>query len=686
MANDRFQELLRQMPSIANAVNGFESESIQQMAYKELLAALNSTMDSSSSETPAVTSAKPAAEKTKPTAKAGLSTADILAMARGKTPQPDSNGQKAKAERISSPKAAPIGEVPLGDPNKPSEVEQIKEASHQLLGEIPEELVDGNDFFGKGSIQLLKHHGTYQQDNRDARTRGDGSKSKRDYMFMVRSKIPGGKLTSDQMLAQLDLADDVGNATLRVTSRQGLQLHGVVKSDLKRTIEQINRIQMSTLGACGDVNRNVMCCPAPHRNDAIHDQMQALADQLAAHFAPRTSAYHELWLRDLATGEDELVGGGKEGHEIEPIYGKHYLPRKFKIAVGLPEDNCVDLYTHDLALMAICKDGKISGYNMLVGGGQGVIPSAAKTFPALGKKLAFVAPDRAVDLATAVVKVQRDFGNRTDRKVARLKYLIHSWGLDRFQAKVEEYYGHKLHEPDPIDVSGFDDHMGWHEQGDGKWFYGLSVENGRIKDNDKLQLKTALRAICRQLKPGIRLTAHQDILFTDVAANNITTLESILREHQVALSEDVSTVRKWSMACVAWPTCGLSITEAERALPGVIDQMEVELAKLGLSSEAFTVRMTGCPNGCARPYNSDIGLIGKAAGKYTVSVGGRLLGNRLNFIYKDSVPEAEVVSELTPLFVYFKQERHKGESFGDFCARKGQENLLAWSESFQATV
>ncbi len=436
MANDRFQELLRQMPSIANAVNAFESESIQQLAYKELLAALSSNGDATTAAPAAPVEAKP-----KSAGKPGLSTAEILAKARGEASKAatGANGQEPKATAAAKTEAPATGDVRLGDPNKPSDVEHIKEASQQLRGHIPEELVDGNDHFGKESIQLLKHHGTYQQDNRDARARGGGAKSKRDYMFMVRSKIPGGKLTSDQLLAQLDLADDVGNSTLRVTSRQGLQLHGVVKDHLKETIERINRIQMTTLGACGDVNRNVMCCPAPHRNDTIHDEMQALADQLAAHFAPRTSAYHELWLRDLATGEDELVGGGKEGHEIEPIYGKHYLPRKFKMAIGLPEDNCVDIYTHDLALMAICKDGQITGYNMLVGGGQGVTPSAAKTFPALGKKLAFVAPDQAIDLATAVVKVQRDFGNRTDRKNARLKYLIHEWGMDRFKAKVEEY-------------------------------------------------------------------------------------------------------------------------------------------------------------------------------------------------------------------------------------------------------
>ena len=682
MANDRFQELLRQMPSIANAVNGFESESIQQMAYKELLAALSST---GAAAEPAASPATPSTEA-ETADKPGLSTADILAMARGETSNAGSNGKDAKPKPAAKADTAPVGDLPLGDPNKPSEVEKFKEASQHLRGDIPEELVDGNDHFGKGSVQLLKHHGTYQQDNRDARARGGGAKSKRDYMFMVRSKIPGGKLTSAQLLAQLDLADEVGNSTLRITSRQGLQLHGVIKNNLKQTIESINKSQLTTLGACGDINRNVMCCPAPHRNDAVHDEMQAMADQLAAHFAPRTSAYHELWLRDQETGEDELVGGGKNGHEIEPIYGSRYLPRKFKMSVGLPDDNCVDMYTHDLSLMAICKDGKITGYNMLVGGGQGVTPSAAKTFPALGKKLAFVTPDQAVDLATAVVKVQRDFGNRTDRKTARLKYLIHNWGLDRFRAKVEEYYGEKLREPDPTDVSAFDDHMGWFKQGDGKWFYGLNVENGRIKDDDSLQLKAALREICGRLKPGIRLTSHQDILFTDVSARGKTTLEGILKDHNIQLSEDVSTVRKWSMACVAWPTCGLSITEAERALPTVMDQMEVELAKLGLASEEFTVRMTGCPNGCARPYNSDIGLVGKAAGKYTVSVGGRLLGNRLNFIYKDLVPEAEVVPTLVPLFVYFKQDRDGAETFGDFCHRKGQADLLAWSESYHATA
>lgn len=576
----------------------------------------------------------------------------------------------------------------MADPSKPSPVEVFKIESNYLRGDIARELKDGNNFFGKGSIQLLKHHGTYQQDDRDARSAGrkDAAtgKSVKDYSFMVRTKIPGGKITSEQLLAELDLCDEVGNTTLRITSRQGLQLHGVLKGDLWKTIHRINEIQLSTLAACGDVERNVMCCPAPHRNDSVHEELQQLADKLAAHLAPRTAAYHELWLRDPDSGEEQLVGGGSNGHEVEPIYGPTYLPRKFKTAVGLADDNCVDLYANDLAFMAVIENGKISGYNVLVGGGMGVTPSAEKTFPAVAKRMAYIRPDQVIDVATAVVKVQRDFGNRSDRKVARLKYLIHNWGLPKFKAKVEEYYGQPLADPHPQDVHGFDDHIGWHEQGDGKLFYGLNVENGRIHDYGDFRLKTALRKICTTLRPPMRLTAHQSILFTDINPADAPKLEAIFREHGVKLHDEISAVRRWSMACVAWPTCGLAITESERALPGIIDQLEPELAKLGLSSETFTLRMTGCPNGCARPYNCDIGLVGRAAGKYTVFVGGRLLGDRLNFMYKDMVPAEEIVPTLVPLFAYFKHDRLEGETLGDFCHRKGRDDLAAWCEQFMA--
>jgi len=335
-----------------------------------------------------------------------------------------------------------------------------------------------------------------------------------------------------------------------------------------------------------------------------------------------------------------------------------------------------------MGFLAVVRDDKLIGYNVLVGGGQGRTPSADKTFPALAKRMCFITPDQLLDVGTAVVKVQRDFGNRVDRKIARLKYLIHDWGIEKFKAKVEEYYGRPLPDCTEDDVHGFEDHMGWAEQGDGNWFYGLNIENGRIKDTDEVQLKTALREVCRTLSPGIRITAHQSLLFTDIAPENKGRLIEILKKYNVKLSEDFSEVRRWSMACVAWPTCGLSITESERALPGMMDQLEVELARLGLSAEQFTVRMTGCPNGCSRPYNCDIGIVGKAMNKYTLFVGGRLLGDRLNFIYKDMVPHEEVVSSLVPVFTYFKHARQPGETLGDFCHRVGADALRNFAEEF----
>ena len=592
-----------------------------------------------------------------------------------------------------------MADIPTPNPTgKPSPAEGIKEQSRFLRGDLVQELHDGLDHFGKTSESLLKFHGTYKQDDRDERGAGgldEEGKKKKSYIFMVRTKIPGGKLTSRQLLDELDLCDEVGNTTLRITSRQGLQLHGVVKRNLKQAIARINHTQLSTLGACGDVNRNVMCCPAPIAT-GIYRQTQALADHLAAHFAPRTKAYYETWLTDPASGEKQLVGGGFEdngqpdgsgdGFDVEPIYGKHYMPRKFKMAIGYTFDNCVDVYANDLGLIAVTVGDQIVGYNLIAGGGMGVTPSAKKTFPAVAQRIAYVAPDQVLAAVEAVFKVQRDYGNREDRKLARLKYVIAGWGVAAFKAKVEEYFGGPLADFRPEhDVVGFDDHMGWAEQGGGRWFYGLNIENGRLKDTAEVQLKTALREVCSQLDPQVRLTAHQSLIFGNIQPQDRSRLESIFRDHGVQLSEEISTVRRWSMACVAWPTCGLSITESERALPGIIDQVEAELARLGLAQERFTIRMTGCPNGCARPYNCDVGLVGKARGKYTVFLGGRLLGDRLNFLYKDMVPEEEVAATLAPVFTYFKQARQSGETLGDFCLRKGTADLAAWAEA-QAAV
>ncbi|MEZ6070087.1 MAG: NADPH-dependent assimilatory sulfite reductase hemoprotein subunit [Pirellulales bacterium] len=571
----------------------------------------------------------------------------------------------------------------MSDTKKLSAVEKIKEESNYLRGQIAQQLADGTDNFASDTTQLIKFHGRYQQDNRDRRAELRAEGKDKAYDFMVRTRIPGGRLTSEQLLAELDLCDEIGNTTLRITTRQGLQLHGVLKSNLRQAIHRINEIQLSTLAACGDVERNVMCCPAPRKHNQIWDQLQATALEIAEHLAPKTGAYHELWLTDPETGNKELAGGGKP--DVEPIYGETYLPRKFKTAIALPEDNCADIYSNDLGLLAIVEGDTIVGYNVVVGGGMGTTPSAEKTFPAVGFDMAFVTPDRLIDVVTAVVLVQRDFGNRSDRKVARLKYLIADWGLERFKAKVEEYFGGPLAGPRDAKVHGHDDHMGWHEQGDGRWWYGLNVENGRLVDREGFQIKAALREICTALKPGIRLTAHQSVLLTDIDAENRNRIEDILRRHGVPLTRDISNARRWSMACVALPTCGLAVTESERALPGLMDQLDVEIERLCLTGERFTLRMTGCPNGCARPYNSDIGLVGKTAGKYTVFLGGRIEGDRLNFLYKDLVPEEEVVAELARVLAYFKDAREEGESLGDFCHRKGAEDLLANTERY-ATV
>ncbi len=557
---------------------------------------------------------------------------------------------------------------------KPSPVEKIKAESNYLKGSILPELSDGNDHFSKDSIQLLKHHGTYQQDDRDQRAAARVAGKGKSFMFMVRSRIPGGKLTSAQMLEQIAMCDELGNNTLRITSRQGLQLHGIVKSDLAETIAKINQTQLTTLGACGDVNRNVMCCPAPFAT-AAHAEMQQMADRLAEHLRPRTTAYHEIWLKN--GDEKQLVAGGSSGHEVEPIYGTHYMPRKFKIGIASTHDNCIDVYSHDLGLLAIIQDDQVVGYNVLVGGGFGVTPSAKKTFPAIAKKLCYVTPDQLLDVATAIVKVQRDFGNRSDRKVARLKYLIADWGIPAFKAKVEEYFGAPLADPTDDDVIAAEDHMGWQGQGDGLDCYGLNVENGRIKDDGDFRLKSAIVDICSTLQPDLRLTGHQSILFCNIRPEDKMVLEEKLRKHHVPLSEEISNARRWSMACVAWPTCGLSITESERALPGMIDQLEVAIEQMGLADEKFNIRMTGCPNGCARPYNPDIGLVGKAKDKYTVFLGGRQQGNRLAFLYKDLVPSDEVVPELIKVLGHFKSCRNPGESLGDFCDRQGKEGLLA---------
>lgn len=558
---------------------------------------------------------------------------------------------------------------------KQSKQELIKQSSNFLRGAIAEELGRDSDKFNADDASLLKFHGTYQQDDRDARKarKPDGSKAGKKHIFMIRTKVPGGRMTAGQLVAELDLCDRFGDGTLRVTTRQGLQLHGVVKGELWQTMHEINESMLTTFGACGDVVRNVMCCPAPHRNDRVRGMMQATAADLARHFAPRTSAYYEIWVDGEKHSERSLEGN------VEPIYGKTYLPRKFKIGVALPDDNCVDVYTQDIGLLAVVESGELVGYNVLVGGGLGTTPSVKDTFPRLGDPLAYVPYADVLGVATAIVEVQRDYGNRENRRRARMKYLVDEWGVERFKAKVEEYLGgSELDVPRPVSVRGIDDHLGWHPQGDGKFYLGLFIENGRIKDGNGFRMKSGLRKTLEYFGMPVRLTPQQSILLCDLESGWRDEILTLLQEHGISTHEVITTVRRHAMACPALPTCGLAITESERVLPGVIDQLEAEVAKLGLDADEFTVRMTGCPNGCARPYTSDIGLVGKAVGKYTILVGGNMLGDRLNLVYKDMVPLGEIVSELLPLLVFFKSQRDGNESFGDFCHRKGLEELCSF--------
>jgi sulfite reductase (ferredoxin) len=557
------------------------------------------------------------------------------------------------------------------DAPKLSPLESIKEESNFLKGTIDQEIAAPVDHFDKSSIQLLKFHGTYQQDDRDARVQRKKEGLGKAFSMMVRLRIPGGRIQADQFLSMLDMCDELGNSTMKITTRQTIQLHGILKDDLRPTIRRINDIALSTLAACGDVNRNIMCCPAK-RSGSIHAAMQQLTDELTVAMAPQTPAYHELWVTDPESGEKTLEGGGPV---VEPLYGPTYLPRKFKMGIALPEDNCIDIYTQDIGLLAVVRDDSIIGYNVLVGGGMGMTPAKKTTYPALAKRMAFVTPDQAVGVSQAILKVQRDNGNRADRKTARMKYLVDSWGVERFRQEVEKYFGEPLADCTEDDVHGFDDHMGWQEQGDGKWSYGLNIENGRLYDNDQIRLKGMMRAVCGEFKTEVRMTAHQSVIFTDIDEADKDKLIGIIKQHNVPTTEQTSTVRRWSMSCVALPTCGLAITESERRLPSIIDGLEQPLAKLGLDKERFTIRMTGCPNGCARPYNADLALVGKAKDRYTLYAGGGWLGNRLGFIYKDLVPDDTVVDEMVGIIAAFKTNREGDESLGDFCARVGKESL-----------
>jgi sulfite reductase (ferredoxin) len=549
----------------------------------------------------------------------------------------------------------------------PSKVEEVKAASQGLRGRLAEDLVAPTAALDDDGYNLLKFHGIYQGYDRDTATERKQKGLEKEHQFMVRVRIPGGRLTAAQYLALDDLAGRFADSTLRITTRQSIQFHGVIKHDLKPTIAAVNQALLTTLAACGDVVRTVTTVAAPLR-DAAHQRLEEDARRLSTHLLPQSGAYHEIWL------DGERVAGMDE----EALYGGTYLPRKFKIGLALPEDNSVDVLTNDLAIIALYDGERLAGYNFALGGGLGMTHNNPRTYPRLASLVAFIAPEDLLAAAEAVVKLHRDHGDRSDRRHARLKYLIAERGEAWAKTQIEHYLGKPLAAPRGMPPFAVKDHLGWHAQGDGKLYLGIPVASGRITDSPSAgRLRTALRRIMEWIAPDPILTPQQDLIVSNIAPGDRAAVENILDTHGVARAESLTPVERWALACPALPTCGLALTEAERVREPLIAGIKQELARHGLAEERLSIRITGCPNGCVRPYAGDVGLVGRMPGFYALYVGGDFAGTRLSFPVLDRLAEAQVAERLGLLFALFAAERLPGEGFGDFCHRSGADRLKA---------
>jgi sulfite reductase (NADPH) hemoprotein beta-component len=554
---------------------------------------------------------------------------------------------------------------PPGTSAKLTHNEQIKEAIPTLAGTIGTVLADpAIDRFSDDDNQFLKFHGIYQQDDRDKR------KVAKQYIFMVRGRLPGGVVKPELYLTFDRLATQYGNDTLRITSRQGFQFHGVIKSGLGPLMKGINQALATTLAACGDVNRNVMAPPTPSTS-RLADQVIADAYKVSDALLPSTKAYHAIWVEGVQLNLEE-----EENKTFQdPLYGKTYLPRKFKTAFAIPPLNDVDLLTNDLGFIAIADGERLAGYNLAVGGGLGMSHGNAETFPRVADVLGFFTPERLVDVSKAVLTVHRDFGDRTNRKHARLKYVLEEKGPVWCREEIERRLGTKLEDPRPFQFERQGDLFGWHEQHDGNLFLGLYVETGRIKDSPTVRLKSALRQLVAEFGLEVRLTPSQNLLLTNVPAKHRNAITAVLAEHGVPVENQATVIRRASMACPALPTCGLALAESERFLPDLLGRVEGLLGELGLGEEEIVIRMTGCPNGCARPYMAEIGFVGKAPGKYQLYLGGNESSTRLNRLFRENVKDAEIINELRPVLTRFAGERLGTERFGDWCER------VLWKET-----
>lgn len=549
-----------------------------------------------------------------------------------------------------------------------SSVEGIKRASNFLRGTILDGLADrSTGALAANDTQLTKFHGIYQQDDRDVRKERRHQKLEPAYSFMIRVRIPGGVCTPQQWLDMDRIATEQANGTIKLTTRQAFQFHGVIKSNLRTAIQEINASLLDTLAACGDVNRNVMCNPNPYQS-RVHGEVLQLAHQLSAHLSPRTRAYHEIWLDD---GSGEQVKVTEDPPEEEPLYGPQYLPRKFKTVIAVPPSNDVDVFAHCLGFIAIVENDALKGYNVTVGGGMGSTHGNVKTYPRLADVLGFCKPDQAVDVAEKILTVQRDFGDRKERKHARLKYTVEDMGLDAFRDTVEQRLGYKLAKAKPFHFEHNGDRYGWVTDHRGRHHLTLFIQNGRVKDSPNFPLRSALREIAQIHDGDFRLTANQNLIIASVSETNRPRIEEILAKSGLGQTHLRSGLRLNSMACVSLPTCGLALAESERYLPDLVSELEELLEESGLRDDAITIRMTGCPNGCARPFLAEIGLVGRAPGTYNVYLGGGFAGNRLNRLYRESVKAPAVKDLLRPLFAGYARHRQPGERFGDFCIRAG---------------
>jgi sulfite reductase (ferredoxin) len=553
-------------------------------------------------------------------------------------------------------------------------VERLKVESNYLRDPLVAEFAAGGTHITDDGYQILKFHGSYQQDDRDHRIERKRAGEEYDYGFMIRLRLPAGDVTPQLWVALDDLAGRFGHDTLRLTTRQSVQLHFIPKAELKTVIQDVNRALSSTLGACGDVNRNVMAAPLPLA-DPRYSTVRATANRVSDALLPRTRAYAELWL----DGTEVARVGPDDGAPIEeePLYGKTYLPRKFKTCVTVAGDNSIDLFTHDLGLAGVWgEDGELEGWNAYVGGGLGRTHRKPDTFPRLADPLGFVSDEDLVKVAEAVVIVQRDWGDRTNRRHARLKYTIAEHGIDWFRGEVERVLGFQLAPAREVAWNRSDDLLGWHEQGDGRWFAGIRIPNGRILDAEGgARFRSALRAIAEDQGVAFRITPNQNLYLVDVPAAARGPIDSILADHGVEAGDRLRGLRRLAMACPALPTCGLAVTEAERTIGAVVDDLQSAFDQAGVGDAVPTVRMTGCPNGCARPYVAEIGLVGDSVDRYQLWLGGDSAGTRLATPVAEGVHKTDLTSLLGPVLARYRDERDEGEAFGDWIARAGITHL-----------